>query len=332
MKFVAFSVMSFLTVACTSSVWVERNAKTMEASLSEIRDQGISCAPKEMAYAEAHLVFAKTASADGRMHEAKEQIDESKSLIRLVVSKSTGAECDGDRDGDGLVDSLDQCPDIPEDFDNQDDNDGCPEYDRDGDSIPDDRDQCPTQAEDKDKFRDQDGCPDPDNDEDGLLDQMDQCPNRAEDVDDFEDLDGCPDIDNDKDGIRDDQDDCPSRPGPKAKRGCPEKYRTLILRAHTIVLKRPIAFKKKTADWNRRSHGTLIELVRVMKRYPSMTLRIDGYAAKRRLARKRARAIMNFLIKKKIERSRLAATGEMTSSTDEPEPSVERIELHIELP
>lgn len=49
--------------------------------------------------------------------------------------------------------------------------------DRDGDGIPDSEDQCPEAAEDRDGFQDGDGCPDPDNDGDGVADAEDKCPN-----------------------------------------------------------------------------------------------------------------------------------------------------------
>ncbi len=42
--------------------------------------------------------------------------------------------------------------------------------DRDGDGIPDDVDKCPDEPEDFDGFEDEDGCPDPDNDKDGIPD------------------------------------------------------------------------------------------------------------------------------------------------------------------
>ena len=49
--------------------------------------------------------------------------------------------------------------------------------DRDGDGIKDDVDKCPDEPEDFDGFEDEDGCPDPDNDKDTVLDVQDQCPN-----------------------------------------------------------------------------------------------------------------------------------------------------------
>ncbi|MCA9603410.1 MAG: transporter, partial [Myxococcales bacterium] len=71
-----------------------------------------------------------------------------------------------------------------------------PIADTDGDGLRDDEDACPNDPEDMDNFEDQDGCPDPDNDQDGVLDGSDQCPTDAEDADGFEDENGCPDPDN----------------------------------------------------------------------------------------------------------------------------------------
>ncbi len=53
-------------------------------------------------------------------------------------------------------------------------------------------DQCPDEAEDYDEFEDEDGCPDLDNDKDGILDVDDACPNDPEDLDEYQDGDGCP--------------------------------------------------------------------------------------------------------------------------------------------
>ncbi len=121
----------------------------------------------------------------------------------------------GDRDGDGIKDDVDRCPDDPEDFDDFEDQDGCPELDNDQDGILDTDDQCPNEPEDKDGFEDEDGCPEPDHfdrDGDGLIDQEDECPDDPEDFDEFEDTDGCPDFDNDEDGILDIDDLCPNDP------------------------------------------------------------------------------------------------------------------------
>jgi hypothetical protein len=166
-----------------------------------------------------------------------------------------------DRDGDGIPDMDDLCPDQPEDRDGYKDEDGCPDPDNDGDGIPDEKDKCPNEAEDFDSFQDEDGCPDPDNDKDGIPDIHDACPNapedgkgrfpndgcpedvvdtdgdgipdvrdkcpdEPEDKDGFQDEDGCPDPDNDKDGVPDLYDECPNEPedadGFQDEDGCPD--------------------------------------------------------------------------------------------------------------
>jgi hypothetical protein len=64
--------------------------------------------------------------------------------------------------------------------------------DRDGDGVLDDSDRCPDDPEDYDGFADADGGPDPDNDSDGILDVDDLCPNEPEPKDGNQDDDGCP--------------------------------------------------------------------------------------------------------------------------------------------
>ena len=132
----------------------------------------------------------------------------------------------GDRDGDGIDDSEDNCPTEPEDRDQWEDEDGCPEADNDQDGKLDGEDSCPNQAEDLDQHEDDDGCPDDDNDGDGIRDGFDSCPNDAEDMDGDRDEDGCPDDDTDRDGIDDVADQCPNEAedadGFGDEDGCPE--------------------------------------------------------------------------------------------------------------
>ena len=69
-------------------------------------------------------------------------------------------ESSGDRDGDGIPDNIDKCPNEPEDKDGVQDEDGCPDPDNDGDGIPDVRDKCPNEPETFNNYQDEDGCPD----------------------------------------------------------------------------------------------------------------------------------------------------------------------------
>jgi outer membrane protein OmpA-like peptidoglycan-associated protein len=65
-------------------------------------------------------------------------------------------------------------------------------HDRDHDGIPDSRDLCPDVPEDRDGDRDMDGCPE-DDDHDGIPNAYDLCPNAKETINGFQDADGCPD-------------------------------------------------------------------------------------------------------------------------------------------
>jgi len=55
---------------------------------------------------------------------------------------------------------YDACPDLPEDYDDVEDEDGCPEGDDDGDGVLDYLDRCPDEPEAINGFEDDDGCPD----------------------------------------------------------------------------------------------------------------------------------------------------------------------------
>jgi outer membrane protein OmpA-like peptidoglycan-associated protein len=68
-------------------------------------------------------------------------------------------------------------------------------HDRDGDGVADDEDACPDIAEDRDADRDSDGCPEEplDSDMDGVPDSEDLCPAAKETINGIDDNDGCPD-------------------------------------------------------------------------------------------------------------------------------------------
>jgi OOP family OmpA-OmpF porin len=195
---------------------------------------------------------------------------------------------DEDNDKDGILDKDDKCPNDPEDKDGIEDEDGCPEadvLDRDGDGIPDDKDKCPDDPEDKDGFEDQDGCPDPDNDKDGILDVDDLCPNKPEDKDGFEDKDGCPDPDNDKDRILDVDDKCPNEPetynGYQDEDGCPDKGRVVVHKGRIEILDK-IYFETNKAVIKPVSFPILNAIAATLKGNPQiLQIEIQGHADER---------------------------------------------------
>ena len=195
---------------------------------------------------------------------------------------------DPDNDRDGLLDEDDKCPNEPEDKDGIDDLDGCPEadvLDRDGDGIPDEKDSCPDDPEDKDKFEDSEGCPDPDNDKDKILDVDDLCPNKPEDYDSFEDKNGCPDPDNDKDRILDVDDTCPNEPetynNHLDKDGCPDKG-LVVERKGRIEILQKIYFETNKFTIKSESFAVLDAVAVTMKQSPGILLvEIQGHADER---------------------------------------------------
>lgn len=185
---------------------------------------------------------------------------------------------DLDNDNDGIEDLVDQCPDIAEDMNGFEDDDGCPEgqRDRDGDGILDLNDKCPDQPEDKDGYEDQDGCPDLDNDRDGIPDVSDQCPMVPEDIDGWEDEDGCPDPDNDGDGIPDSKDACPNEPenfnGIDDEDGCPEVPKKVIISGGKLEILDKIYFEYDSDVIKSESYDILFQVAQVLQ----ANLQIEG--------------------------------------------------------
>lgn len=227
----------------------------------------------------------------------------------LGLSRSPLPPLPRDDDQDGLTNSSDRCPDLAEDVDAFQDNDGCPDEDNDGDLIldnqdacpnergtqngcpvrdrdgdgrMDDQDRCPDQAEDLDGHQDDDGCPDPDNDGDGVLDVTDRCPLQKEDLDRYQDSDGCPEDDNDGDGLKDLDDQCPDEPETfnslQDGDGCPDAGRQETAGpaiGSRLVLGERIEFAKNSDRVPDEAIPQLEQLSQLLQRYPSLRLRIE---------------------------------------------------------
>jgi outer membrane protein OmpA-like peptidoglycan-associated protein len=327
---------------CSSATWVKQESSRLNSTISKHHDSAVACAPKELAQAEAFIEFGRDESQRGRSLQARNHLANAKRLVSIVLKKTAGSGCEGDRDGDAIPDSLDRCPDIPEDFDGEEDEDGCPDYDRDKDGVPDDRDKCPKTKEDRDGFQDNDGCPDYDNDNDGLPDKTDQCPLKAEDFDGYQDLDGCPELDNDGDRIPDAKDKCPNRTGPRSKGGCPDSYRHIILRKDMIVLRKPISFVGRSTRLSPKSAPILDEIVVALRRYRRIKILVEGHATsggstamKLLLSQRRAASVRKYLLKKGVRANRVTAKGLGSqrpitdNSTAQKRKQNRRIEIHV---
>jgi len=211
-----------------------------------------------------------------------------------------------DRDNDGVVDSIDACPDVAGVAALQ----GCP--DKDGDGIADKDDKCPDVA----GLAKYQGCPIPDTDKDGVNDEEDKCPEVAGVVR----YQGCPIPDTDNDGVNDEEDKCPNLPGVKENQGCPvikEEVKKKVERAANNIY-----FATGSSKLLAKSNKGLNEVVKVLTEDAGMKLAIDGHTdnvgkpdKNQVLSEARAAAVKKYLVSKGIDESRLTSAGH---GADEP--------------
>ena len=205
-----------------------------------------------------------------------------------------------DRDGDGVLDTDDKCPDVAGLVNLQ----GCP--DKDGDGIADGDDKCPDVAGTA-KYQ---GCPIPDTDGDGINDEEDKCPTVAG----LARYQGCPVPDTDGDGINDEEDKCPTRPGTAANQGCPEIAKEIIERVSLAA--KNVFFATGSYKLLAKSFKSLNDVAAIMKADETLMLDIDGHTDEvgtnennQVLSDNRAGAVREYLISKGVEETRMKSTG-----------------------
>ena len=205
-----------------------------------------------------------------------------------------------DRDGDGVLDKDDKCPDTPGLAALQ----GCP--DKDGDGIADGDDACPTVAG-LAKYK---GCPIPDTDGDGINDEQDKCPT----VKGVARYQGCPIPDTDGDGVNDEEDKCPNRPGPASNQGCPEIAKEVIEKINMDA--KNIFFATGSFKLLPKSFKSLDEVATILKSDDLYKIQIDGHtdaqgddAKNQVLSENRAKAVKDYLISKGVAEGRISSTG-----------------------
>ena len=185
---------------------------------------------------------------------------------------------DPDRDKDGILNEKDACPDTPGVPNADPKKNGCPEKDADGDGILDDVDACPTEpgvASDDPKKH---GCPIRDKDGDGVADDIDACPDIAGVKTEDPKTNGCP-PDTDGDGFRDHEDACPKEKGvddpDPSKRGCPKLVRVTD---KEIVILEQVQFDFGRATIKRESDALLDSVAQVLKEHPELLkLEVQGH-------------------------------------------------------
>lgn len=209
-------------------------------------------------------------------------------------------EAPKDRDGDGVVDADDKCPDVPGLASLQ----GCP--DKDGDGITDAEDKCPD-VKGLVKYQ---GCPIPDTDKDGVNDEQDKCPTTPG----VARYQGCPIPDTDKDGVNDEEDKCINEAGPASNFGCPEIKQEVIEKIN--IAAKNIFFATGSSKLLPKSYKSLNDVAKIMAADASLKLDIDGHTdntgtadKNQSLSESRAAAVKAYLAGKGVDESRMTAAG-----------------------
>ena len=310
--------------ACAQGPVLRGRVDGLSAVVTRAEQSGAArCAPRELALAKSHLRFAVTDLDQGESSLAENHLAIAEPNAQAALALSPPDKCgeapvgkDGDRDGDGIADAFDSCPDVRENYNGFEDLDGCPDDpDTDKDGIADSRDACMLLPEDKDGYLDEDGCPELDNDADGIPDTADKCPNQPEDPDGFEDDDGCPDDDNDKDTVADVYDECPNTPGQPsgARPGCPN---LVIVTAREIRITQQIQFDFNKSTIKPVSFPILDAVKDVLVATPKITIEVQGHTDNvgqaqynMKLSQQRAESVRAYLVSHGVDGSRLMAKG-----------------------
>ena len=184
---------------CVKGQVLRAKVNDIEAKLVVAQKPAMRCAARDLAKARAHLKFTLLELEQGALLRASEHMIVAEKAAKVAQGMQGRPECEEDKDGDGIIDTKDQCRAGQILMDSR---MACSRPRHGRRWHFDSRDRCPREPEDKDGVEDEDGCPDltKDRDGDGFLDEVDACPDKP-DKDGFEDGDGCPDTDNDKDKI-----------------------------------------------------------------------------------------------------------------------------------
>ncbi|MBI3450315.1 MAG: OmpA family protein [Acidobacteria bacterium] len=246
------------------------------------------------------------------------------------------AGCPRDSDGDGVVDGADACAGTPRGA--KVDTKGCP-TDADGDGVADGLDRCANTP--KGAKVDASGCP-LDSDADGVADGVDACLGTPKGA--TVDARGCP-KDSDGDGVADGIDTCPDTPAgtPVDAKGCPmvAKAAPLFTDTKKSLVLEGVNFNSNSAVLTPDSSAVLDKVAASLTDWPDVKVEIDGYTDARgadaynvSLSRKRAQAVVSYLVAKGVDGSRMSSKGNgkadpiADNGTDAGRAKNRRVELH----
>ena len=221
-----------------------------------------------------------------------------------------------------------------------------PPSDRDGDGIFDPDDACPDVAGIRTDDPKTNGCPapppPPDRDGDSIIDAEDACPDVPGVKNEDPKKNGCP-SDRDDDGIIDTEDACPDLPGPGDKdpkqNGCP----LARIEDNQVKISQQVRFKTSSAEILPESDPLLNAVAQILRDHPELTkIRVEGHTDNRgpagfnkELSNKRAGSVVLWLIRAGVPKERLISTGFGlekpidSNLTDEGRQNNRRVEIHV---
>ena len=172
------------------------------------------------------------------------------------------------------------------------------------------------------------GCPDADGD--GVVDKDDKCPSVVGESANA----GCPWPDTDGDGVLDKDDKCPNEAGVPSNNGCVE----VIMETAEIIL-----FDFDSTSFKSGVTEQLDAISEIMNKFPDAKFTIEGHtdslggkALNNYISVKRANNVLDYLVSKNVEASRLTASGSGESSpaasnaTSEGRAKNRRVEINVE--
>src|SRR5688572_857745 len=296
-RWVGWAVMALVALGCGSAPKLRGKIAGLEQIVEQAERNGaMRCAPRELAVARSNLRFATLELDQGFVSKAQNHLWKAESNAHAALEMSPPQYC-AER---GFVEVVQGDPDT------------------DGDGLLDSTDQCILEPEDKDGYLDDDGCPEIDNDLDELLDVNDKCPLEAEDRDGFEDLDGCPDPDNDKDTVLDVKDQCPNEVGSATEEplGCPAKPALAVITDCEVKIAQQIHFEYNKDKIRPESFPILDAVAEILNKNPDVKLEVQGHtdnrgsaAYNKDLSNRRSASVRKYLASKGIATDRLTSQG-----------------------
>lgn len=253
-------------------------------------------------------------------------------FIAYTIGISFSLNRTRDKDGDGIADKDDLCPNnFGKSFW------GCP--DSDGDGLDDNEDRCPGLS----GSRLMDGCPDTDGD--GVDDTRDECPKLKGNYR----FSGCPDDDND--GVPNPVDQCPDTRGTIEQKGCPDPNADTGQKPSELdesfqekltLLSEDITFSANSAVLDSASLNSIKQVSDIMLRDPDLRLIIRAYTDNTgtpnqnlELSIARANTVKTYLVNLGVPESKIYAFGYgeerpvATNDTPEGRAQNRRVELNL---